>query len=69
MSGIKVKYWEGRSRTPPAEYYQTPNPYSRAPECNINLLELSRYAKSIGKEIIDMTYEEVQMFAIPPRNP
>lgn len=65
MSGMKAKYWEGR--TPPAEYYQTPNPYSHAPECNINLLELTRYAKSIGKKTIDMTYEEVQKFAVSPR--
>lgn len=66
MSEPKAKYWEGR--TPPAEYYQTPDPYSRAPECNINLRELSGYAKSTGKKIIDMTYEEVQKFAVSPKD-
>jgi len=64
MSGMKVKYWEGR--TPPAEYYQRPDPYSRAPECNFNLLELTRYARTSGKKIGDMSYDEIQRFAVIP---
>ena len=63
MSKANVKYWEGR--TPPAAYYQPPSPYSRAPECNINLLELTEYARSVGKHISDMNYEEIQKFAVP----
>ena len=31
-------------------YYNTPNPYINAPSCNVNLLELSRYAKKQKKK-------------------
>ena len=30
-------------------YYETPNPYKSAPSCNVNLFELSIYAKKSGK--------------------
>lgn len=45
-------------------YYNTPNPYVNAPSCNVNLLELSRYAKKHKKKLIDLTADEVAMFAI-----
>lgn len=48
----------------PKSYYESPNPYKNAPSCNVNLLELSRYAKKAGKKIIELTKEEVQQFAI-----
>lgn len=38
-------------------YYNTPNPY-------VNLLELSRYAQKHKKKLIDLTADEVAMFAI-----
>ena len=66
MNGRKVKYWEGR--TPPATYYQKPNPYANAPASNINLYELTKYAKRIGKKIADMSYDEVQMFSVSSGN-
>ena len=62
MDGIKVRYWEGR--TPPPEYYEPPDPYKPGPKCNINLSELTKYARRTGKRIVDMTYEEVQAFAV-----
>ena len=45
-------------------YYETPNPYVNAPSCHVNLLELSRYARKIGKKLVELTKEEVQQFAI-----
>ncbi len=48
----------------PNSYYETPDPYKSAPSCNVNLLELSRYARKNGKKLIELTKEEVQQFAI-----
>lgn len=45
-------------------YYKTPNPYKNAPSCNVNLLELSRYARKTGKKLVELTVDEVAMFAI-----
>lgn len=45
-------------------YYNTLNPYVNAPSCNVNLLELSRYVKKHKKKLIDLTADEVAMFAI-----
>ena len=44
------------------EYYETPDPYRDPPECHVNLLELSRYAKSVGKKLVELTKEEVERF-------
>ena len=48
----------------PPSYYEAPDPYKSAPSCNVNLLELSRYARKIGKKLIELTKEEVLQFAI-----
>ena len=48
----------------PDSYYETPDPYKSAPSCNVNLLELSRYARKNGKKLVELTKEEVQQFAI-----
>jgi len=48
------------------DYYKEPNPYKIAPSCNVNLLELSRYAKQQGKKLIELTGEEVRRFSIHP---
>ena len=44
------------------DYYRTPNPYKDAPSCNVDLLELSRYAKRVGKKLVDLTKEEIEQF-------
>ena len=46
----------------PSGYYEVQNPYADAPSCNINLLELSRYAKKAGKKLSELTAEEVDNF-------
>lgn len=62
MNGIKIpKFLEGE--TIPQDYFETPDPY-KAPKSSINLLELSRYAQREGKALIDLTKEEVKMFAV-----
>ena len=66
MNGTKSlerpKFLEGVEL--PNSYYETPNLYKSAPSCNVNLLELSRYARRIGKKLVELTKEEVQQFAI-----
>lgn len=47
-----------------SKYFSVPNPYSTAPSCHVNLLELSRYAKRNGKKMIDLTEQELEMFKI-----
>ena len=66
MDGTKTlerpKFLEGVEL--PNSYYETPDPYKTVPSCNVNLLELSRYARKIGKKLVELTKEEVQQFAI-----
>ena len=62
MNGTKPKFLEGVQLKP--EYYEQPNPYKNVPSCNVNLLELSRYAKSEGKVFVELTKEEVGEFSI-----
>lgn len=48
----------------PESYYLEQNPYLETVSCNVNLLELSRYARKHNKRIMDLTKEEVRKFAI-----
>lgn len=59
MNGMKPKFFSTKP-----EYYQKPNPYVNAESCNVNLLELSRYAKKNGKKLVELTKEEVARFTI-----
>lgn len=43
MNVIKPHFLKESQLT--VDYYRPPNPYVNAPSCNVNLLELSRYAK------------------------
>ena len=45
-------------------YYAEPNPYTNAPSYNIDLPRLSKYAKDHGKQLVDLTREEVEQFRI-----
>lgn len=60
MSGKLPKFLEGEAL--PCGYFDPPNPYDNAPKCDVNLLELSRYARKCGKRLVDLTKEEVDMF-------
>ena len=62
MNGTKPKFMESVTISP--SYYEQPNPYSNAPSCHINLLELSRYAKRCGKKLTELTLDEVKRFYI-----
>ena len=62
MNGTKPKFLE--NSTTNSSYYEQPNPYMNAPSCHVNLLELSRYAKRYGKNLEELTQEEVEMFSI-----
>ena len=58
----KPKFLE-KEEIPPS-YYEAPDPYKSTPSCNVNLLELSRYARRIGKKLVELTKEEVLQFAL-----
>ena len=58
----KPKFLENEELPP--SYYEAPDPYKSAPSCNVNLLELSRYARKIGKKLVELTKEEVLQFTI-----
>ena len=45
-------------------YRATPDPYKSAPSMGVNLLELSRYARKMGKEMCELTKEEFDLFKI-----
>ena len=62
MNGTKPKFLENSIIN--SSYYEQPNPYTNAPSCHVNLLELSRYAKRCGKKLIELTQEEVKKFTI-----
>ena len=64
MSGTKPLFLENTTLT--QGYYDTPNPYVDAPVCKVNLPELSRYAKSVGKRLEELTKEEVGRFTETP---
>ena len=55
------KYWEGR--TLPKEYF-APVDYSNPPPCLYDLPALAKYAKSVRKEIAELSYEEVERFRV-----
>ena len=62
MTGIKVKYWEGR--TPPAEYYGTPDPNMHKNQPVFDYRAMAQYARTLGRKIVDLTYDEVQQFVV-----
>ena len=43
---------------------KVPDPYKNAPPCKLNLLELARYAERIGKDISNLSQEEIALFKI-----
>lgn len=49
----------------PRSYYETPDPYKNVSSYTVNLLELSRYAKRVGKKLIELTEDEVEQFQLP----
>lgn len=60
--GIRPTFLIGKQL--PQSYYEQPNPYKNAPSCNVNLLQLSRYAKEQGKTLSQLTENEIGKFAI-----
>lgn len=62
MNGEIPKFMENESL--PKGYFDEPNPYEPMPEREVNLLELSRYAKSVNKKLIELTKEEVEKFKL-----
>ena len=46
------------------EYMDPPNPYKPSPKGKLNLLELGRYARRVGKTVDMLTAEEISQFKI-----
>lgn len=47
MNGMRPKFMENQVSA--QSYFEQLNPYVNAPFCNVNLLELSRYAKNVER--------------------
>ncbi len=47
-----------------ASYIATPDPYKDAPSMHLDLPNLSRYADSLGKKVMDLSTEEIEKFRI-----
>ena len=56
MDEESVAFWKGR--TPMPEYFAPIDPYNEPPSCKYNLMELSRYARKVGKRIAELTYDD-----------
>ena len=41
-----------------------PDPYRNPPPCKLNLLELARYAEAEGKDVSDLSIEEIAQFKV-----
>lgn len=41
-----------------------PDPYKNPPPCKLNLLELAKYAEKKGKDVGDLSTEEIAQFKI-----
>lgn len=46
------------------EYMAPPNPYKNPPKSKLNIYELGMYAERVGKEIEDLTAEEILQFKL-----
>lgn len=62
MNGEIPKFLENEPL--PKGYFDEPNLYASMPERKVNLLELSRYAKSVNKKLIELTKEEVEKYSM-----
>ena len=62
MNGIRPAFLSGKLL--PHSYFEKPDPYKNAPSCNVNLLQLSRYAKTHNKAISEITADEIEQFVI-----
>ena len=62
MNEMKPRFIEGSVLQ--KEYYEQTSPYVNTQSCNVNLLELSRYAKKHNKKLVELTREEVNRFSI-----
>ena len=62
MNGIKPNFL--RNKSVPEGYYSEPNPYASAPKSDVNLKELSRYAKISGKKLTELSESEVEKFSV-----
>ena len=58
MKGTRPKCMENQILA--QSYFEQPNLYVNAPSCHVNLLELSGYAKRCGKNLVELTQEEVK---------
>ena len=47
------------------KYLAPPDPYKNPPKGKLNLLELGRYARRVGKTVDKLTAEEILQFKIP----
>ena len=46
------------------EYMATPDPYKEPPKSKLHIQKLVQYAERVGKEIEDLTAEEILQFKV-----
>ncbi len=62
MSGMKAKYWDGC--TPAPDFFAPVDPCREQPNCPFDLSKVLAYAKAKDKKVLNLTYDEVQQFAV-----
>ena len=45
-------------------YSTAPDPYNNPPPCKLNLLELAKYAEAEGKDVSELSIEEIARFKV-----
>ena len=63
-NGVEILAYSHNCSVTSEFYNGEVDPYVLPPSCHINLLELSRYAKKMNKKLIELSQNEIDMFAI-----
>ena len=62
MNGTKPEFLKKSTLNFNSNYFKKPDPYTNAPSCHINLLELSRYAKNTVKNLLNLLRMKLKSF-------
>ena len=63
MNGIRIPIFMQNEELP-IGYNDAPDPYSLAPKTKYKLRAMVNYARSKGKEVLELTKEEAEQFLI-----
>ena len=61
--GFKLpRFLEGEEL--PEGYFDPPDPYREPPKCRYDLRAMTRYAREVGKKVVELTKEEANQFLV-----